>query len=308
VTSAEDQACRRRSCHALLTLARTVHTMRQHAGTPRIRDEARRGCILELAALLAVSDFAFRLENGEASCHGHAVLPFGRTDVPFGLLAEEGIGEVLIAAGTPAADLAVLLDLFAAARPPGDGPELSTEIHRAHLFGVHLRAPSGEPPGRGAATAVDWWLFPEPRADAAVHRLVEREMATNLPLVAARLLLADLDETGPVDDERQRQLTRLFSSLLACGDVAAAGWLLEQCNRHPAAAAQVRTDMAALAREAFAGDWLADQVASDDQLPGLLALALELGNDGFTRLETVATAAGRPLPGWITSLLPPGSA
>lgn len=305
----DSDLCRRRSCSAVLSLARTVRTMRQHDDLPRLRAAAQDRCRNELLTLLGETDLVILLQNGAVCCLGQSVLPYGPTDVPFGLLAESGIGELTLAQGTSAGTLDRMLTLFAAARATaGADVDLAAELHRANLAGLHLCVPEQNPvPRRSTGQRIDWWLLPEPQPTLETQRLVERDLATNLPFVNGRQLLADLDATGSqTAPTAGRVLGGLMQAMLQAGDAAGAAWMLEQAEHHPGVGADQVLALRGLAVCSFESDWLGAQLEHGERTQGLVTLGLQLGDESFEKLTAAAATAGVPLPDWVTSMLPPG--
>ncbi|MCA8975080.1 MAG: hypothetical protein KDC98_10180 [Planctomycetes bacterium] len=283
--------------------------MRQHAAVPRLCRAARDRCAKELEAVLAADDLVIVLDGGEAICCGQVVVPYGPTDVPYGLLAEQGIGEITFGRGMTGETIGTLLDLLAAASVQAADQDLAAEIVKARLPHIRLRAPTGDQAvRRSTGQRIGWWLLPEPRVAASTQRVVERALAGNLPLAAARMLLADLDDEAAanVPDDSSHHLDSLMQAMLAGGDAAGATWLLEQTPRHRGVTAERCRALRGLARHAFAGDWLSLQLEHGDRLDGLVALAMELGDESFERLTAAAATSGVSLPHWVTSMLPPG--
>ncbi|MCA8949378.1 MAG: hypothetical protein KDE27_07735, partial [Planctomycetes bacterium] len=228
MASDPDALRRRRAGNAVTSWSQTVRTLRQHGGVARLLDRAVLGCRRELATVLATEDLTIELAGGEVRCAGQTVLTYGRADVPFGLLAEAGVGTVILGRGTAEPELERLLRTCAAAPGNHDASyDLARALRAADLPGLSLRAPSRSRRVGSTAPGVDWWLLPAPHPNAELTRSIEREHAANLPARAMRLLLADL-ETGTPDRPTGPLLEALLDTMLARDDAAGAAELLER--------------------------------------------------------------------------------
>jgi len=305
VTTAQQLRLLHRSRNAAQTLVRTVQTMRQHTGLARLLRATLDRCVDELHALTRDTELVVELGEGELRCGGQPALTYGPTDVPFGLLAEQGIGELRLARDLPAGSIEQLIGLLSAADTDAEH-DLASRLHRAHLPGVHLQAPDEETRTSGRAPRhTDWSLLPEPEVTQDSRRALERESRVSLAALAARLLLADLQagaaHPGP---HCGALLEGLLREMLAEGDAANAAWLLEQAHHQGEVTAEQALRLRSLALQSFASDWLALQIESQGAIEGLLSLAMQLGEDSVQRLAATATRHGVPLPDRVTSMLP----
>lgn len=305
MASTQEALRRRRACNAVSLWSRTVRTLRQHGGVERLRDDAVGHCTRELAAVLAAGDLGITLVGGEVRCEGQAVLRYGCHDVPFGLLADAGVGEVVIDRGTGTDELERLLRACAdAPGTPDPDYDLARALRAADLPGLSMRAPTSAPADRPAETRVDWWLLPEPVASPDLVRCVEREGEARLPARVLTLLLADI-ESGESEAPPASVLAGLLDAMLAQGDPAGAARLLEQTDHRSEISAATALRLRRRALATYDGDWLAAQLRQQHDLQGLVALAMQLGNESFDRLANSARETGMPLPDWVASMLTP---
>lgn len=291
---------------AVHSLHRAVRTLRQHAAEPRLVQAAVARCQHDLLAATAQRDVHLQLDRGVVRAGGAALMPYAADDASFGRLAAAGIGEVVLQQGLTAATVGRCVELLATPTPDADPThDIADALRTAELPGVLLRAARTADPGQNAPPAPDWWLLPAPRQTAVgLRALAARDREANLPLQAARLLLADLDGGNQVQAPTPDLLDGLLQTMLQRGDANAAGWLIEAAQHHAKIPVATVVQLRRRASEACSGDWLTAQVAGADQLQGLLSLAMQLGQDSVQRLAAAAASAGRPLPAWLLELVP----
>jgi hypothetical protein len=300
----------REAVHALLG---AVRTLRQHAKEPRLGQDAVARCTA--AILAATHDFpvSLRLGRGAVCLDDEVLLPFTADEVPFGALAAAGIGEVVLACGIPATMVEQLVATLAAAAVTTNAEyDIAAVLRAADLPGVELLTADRhdrdlEPDPDATAHRPNWWLLPAPGPAAlALQSLVERDHDNNLPAIVARLLLADLDDGAGMHNPPSPQLLDgLFATMLQRGDAANAAWLLEQAQHHPAVPAEVALQLRSRAAMACHGPWLVQQLERGDRVQGLVALAMQLGDDSLQKVAAAAVGAGQPLPGWLLEFVPP---
>jgi hypothetical protein len=305
VVAIEDTSGRRAARHAVQSLHQAVRTLRQHILHPRLGAAAIQLCVAAVRAATTREPLHLQLQDGVVAANGEAVLPFAGGDVPFGALADAGIGELVLAAGIGADAVERLVHLLAdASLGEGDG-DIGECLRSADLPGVQFRAAtSSDAVSPDESLRGDWWMLPRPSPTAALQPLIEADGCANLPAVAAQLLLADLDAAEAPRPPVGHLLDPLLAALLQRGDGASAAWLLERAFGHPDVPPVVAEQLRARATAACRGAWLAEQVRDPDRVQGLVALAMQLGDAELQNLADVAAAAAAELPAWLRELLP----
>lgn len=313
MVSSPDSEWRAAVREAVHALQGAVRTLRQHHEEPRLGQNAVRRCVTALQ--LASQDQAIRLHLRQgAVCHGdEELLRFAPGEVPFGPLAEAGIGDLVLARGIDPTVVEHFVATLAASLAAADcDADIAAELRNADLPGILLLAAhrddeprEGEPSQAGLRP--DWWMLPSPgESKKKLLPLVERDHDTNFPALAARLLLADLDpESGLSCPPSPHLLDGLCAAMLARGDAANTAWLLEQAQHHPAVPAEVALQLRSRAVHACHGPWLEQQLPHRERLQGLVALTMQLGDDSLQRLAAAAHGAGHPLPAWLLEFVPP---
>ena len=276
-------AYQRPDAHALLTTA----TRRCHAAV----HAATRNAPLELT-----------LQGDGLLVAGERVLTTGPGDGPFALLRTAGIGELVLREGIPDAAIDVLVRRLAAMRPGDDAERFVAElIGPSGLPHVLLRAilvDAGDAPA-----SHDWWRLPDRlTASPALRAFVERDLAANLPALAAHRLLADLEqEPWPAEPVLLHLLARMFDR----SDFATAAWLLAQTEHHahlgPEVSARLHDAARARVDDGFLRQHL--EAATRDEVMALAALLMQLGPSEAARLPALADAAGHPFAPLLHELL-----
>jgi hypothetical protein len=244
---------------------------------------------------------------GHVGTADEELLSFVAGEVPFGALATAGVGELVLARALPCPVLEQFVHLLASAVETTD-PEhdIAADLRAAELPGIEVHAatrPTDPEPDPGLRP--DWWLLPGCTSRSpSVRALVERDRETNLPAATARLLFLDLDAGAPAG--LAMHLGGLVTAMLQRGDAASAAWVLERAQHHPAVPADVTQDLRRRATAAFHGDWLPAQFGAGERLQGLVALAIQLGDESLPHLVQTAAAADHPLPGWLLEFVQPG--
>lgn len=289
----------------MLALHHALRTVRERPDQLELTRAAIRRCREALAAALRHGPLRITLHDGALAVCGATVLRFAAEDVPFGALSAAGIGELVVAPQLPAEAVAELVQRLAAVRCEND-PEttVATALGPAARPFVQLRAASasgavGSAPGHAA----DWWLLPPPAAAArALRPLVERDLAANLPALAAAQLLLDLDRQPPPPDA---VLQGLFDRLLHDRELGTAAWLLGAVDRQPNVPATARARLRQTAETVTGDDWLrrALSEAADDELLDLASFVIELGTDAAARCAHLAEQVAHPRARWLGELL-----
>jgi len=290
---------------AVQALHHALRTMREHPEAPALLQTARRQCQRALQQACAERPLALQLRAGAVHIDGVPVLPFEPGEPPFDALHRAGISELVLGPDLPATAVEPLLARLAAVRDRDD-PEVTVRI----VMGpepqpwLQLRAAHGPLLDRSAPpTTPDWWLLPAPAAAARDLRpVVDRDLAANLPALAAAQLLADLDQLPPPPDA---VLQGLLERLLQRGDFATAGWLLGEVDRQPNVPAAARAHLRHTAEEAVNDAWLRRQLeqASHSELLDLATFVLQLGDATTERLARLAGADPQPSSRWLRELL-----
>lgn len=290
----------------MLALHHALRTVRERPDQLELTRAAIRRCREALAAALQHGPLRITLHDGALAVDGSTVLRFAPEDVPFGALSAAGIGELVVAPQLPAEAVAELVQRLAAVRCEND-PEttVATAVGPAALPFVQLRAAAATSGTAGSAQghAADWWLLPPPGAAArALRPLVERDLAANLPALAAAQLLLDLDRQPPPPDA---VLQGLFERLLHGCELGTAAWLLGAVDRQPNVPASARARLRQTAETATGDDWLRRALAeaADDELLDLASFVIELGTDAAARCARLAEEVAHPRARWLGELL-----
>jgi hypothetical protein len=295
---------RRAVRNVVRSLHQAVQAARQRPRGHRLRLAASNRFVTAASTLLAEGDLELHFHGGTVS------VPAGEvwTEVDGNDLVQElwqlGVGGMHLRAGTAAATLRTLVDVLAESRLDAGGidDDVVTALRTAgaddvHLLPIESGAPEAPllPTGLSAWTQLPLCL----RSAPAFTPAFEREAALNLPALVARVLLQDL-ETAP-DDAAAACIGPLLGGMLERGDAKGAANLLEQGLHHAHVTPGTCVALRALADEHLRGGALIDQLAnaSADDLMGLLALAMQLGDGAVQHLLAQATAAGVPVPPWI---------
>lgn len=289
------------------SLHRAVRTLRQHRGELRLGQDAVARSVAALQEATADRPLRLQFGAGHVAVDGEDVLPFAPGEAPFGSLAAAGVGELLLARGVGGPTLEQLVHLLASATETTDSEhDVAADLRAAELPGVEVHAATRlTDDGPGPGLRQDWWLLPgQPLRSQALQALAERDREANLPALAARLLFHDLDEE--VRPDRAALLGGLVSAMLQRGDAASVAWVLERAQQHPSVPAAVAHGLRGRAAAAFLGDWLPTQFGPGVRLQGLVALAMQLGDECLPHLVQAAAAADHPLPGWLLEFLQPG--
>jgi hypothetical protein len=305
VAASEEPDRRRAARAAAVALQQAVLTRRRHPGHERLWRSAAAAAAAAVRSAAGGRALRLAITRDEVRQGGAVLLHHAADEAPFGLLAAAGIGALEFAPDVDERTLALWIDRLAAApRHLGPDRDPALMLDAEPLPGVrHLVATTASTPTVARSTPPpDWWLLPEPDpACAGLHDLVDRDEDANLPAVAARIVLADLDEHATAGNVPTGVLTGLFAAMLARGDASACTWLLEAAQHHAAVPADDALRLRDLAAQAFYGAWLRDRLAAatDAELRPLLAMAMQLGDDGVQHLVHAATAAGCALPPWL---------
>ncbi len=299
----------RQAAQAVQLWARTVRTLRNHGDVERLSRDVLRRAGRELADLLATQDLVIEFGRDGVLHAGELVLRVGPTDVPFGLLAESGVGTLELAAGTPSDEIERLLRTCAAAPGIVDPIyDLARELRRSELPNLELRAPAAGSPATGASRTgpeIDWWLLPEPRPTTELGHLIERELAANRPTRVVDLLLAELATDDAEDTTIGGHLLRLLEIMLQRDDAAGATELLQRAEHTPGVAPQVVMQLRRRGMRALRSDWLGRQLRDAPDQSGVLALAMQLGDDAVRWVAQAAAALDVTLPAWVAAMLGP---
>jgi len=305
VVSTEETNWRSTARNAVQSLHQAVRTLRQHILQPRLGQAAVLRCVAAVQAATGTGPLQLRLEGGIVATHDEELLRYSVGDVPFGSLAAAGIGELTLPAQFDPHSIERLVQLLAEASCSGDAEhDVVACLRAAELPGVLFRAAvSSDTEGPDEGPRADWWMLPEKAPSTALQPLIERDGFANLPAQAARLLLADLD-----DSHRKRPIGHLLDPLLTAllqrGDSANAAFLLERALAHADVAPAIAEQLRARAAAACHGDWLREQLEQPDRIQGLVALAMQLGDQTVQHLADVAAEAAQTLPAWFREFVP----
>jgi hypothetical protein len=297
----EDMRRRQGSRSAVRAMLHAVAAVQRHPDAAPLHDRARRECATAVAAVTSHDNLVLTL-RAQAIGVDDDLVPTGGGDGPFAALRGAGIGELVLRRGIAPATVDALVHRLAALRGDAD-PEVTIAglVGPAGLPHVQLRAlpsPDHEP----QPLHEPWPLPPPGLAALALRALVEREAASNLPALAARQLLEEL-ETAPLASTDL--LEGLFARLLGSGDLAAATWLLDAVAHHPGVPAGSRDRLLAQAVALADDTWLAHQLdrgAGNERLD-LAAFVMQLGEPTTQRFCRLADAAGQPWSRWLGDLL-----
>ena len=218
---------------------------------------------------------------------------------PFAQLAALGVGQLCLRQGADPADARALIDalysLCDGTRAGDDGL-----LCLADLSNVGLRGASGA----GLRPDTDAWASlpsPAPTSDE-LRSSVERDLAANLPALAARQLLDDAElEVQTVRPILQALLERMLDA----DDVKSAAWMLGEVERRAYVDPITRDQLFAQARARCSKRFLRAQLeqGTNDALLELAALVVLLGEDVAAAFAAAADEAARPLSCWVSELL-----
>lgn len=290
---------------AVQALHHALRTLREHPDAPTLLQTARRECLRALQAACSDRPLVLQLRAGAVHIDGVAALPFGPGEAPFDALQRAGIGELVLGPDLPPTAVETLLARLAAVRDQDD-PEVTvaTVMGTAPQPWLQLRAANGPLLDRTApTTGADWWLLPAPGAAARDLRpMVDRDLAANLPALAAAQLLVDLDQLPPPPDA---VLLGLLERLLQGGDFATAGWLLGAVERQPNVPRSARARLLATAEAAVDDASLRRQLeqASHGELLDLAKFVLQLGEPAAARCARLTEGRTDPGSRWLSELL-----
>lgn len=224
-------------------------------------------------------------------------------------LLAAGIGALRIATDAGIDELDTLIEVLARIAGPGTVGAIdpAAGLLALDLPGVRVEPlPSGSSPQRPDPDAL-WSQLPPPGPAAGpLARAVERELAANLPLLAATALLLDIGHDATSTATTSSLLQELFGELLLRGDAAAASALLTQAEQHPAVPLETAMALRAQAIATIEGEWLTAQLrhATAEEILGLLSLAMQLGDAAVQKVLDDANRAGAPMPPSLHALLP----
>ncbi len=282
---AQDEAQRRTACREL---RRAVDTLLQHPDNDQLLGVALRGCQSALRTAAAVTTATVPLDG-------------------FAALRRAGISELAVAPAVPLAELDRLVRHFARIAAADEaGAERAVLDLLADRSLAHLRPRAGQMPTTAAQeTAPDWNLLPTlPQVPASLTARIARDLASNLPALAVRCVLADPEALA--DPAAAAALPRLFERMLQGGDFAGANWLLAETEALPAGPAlrdRLLAHAAALADDA----WLTSQLANQgrETLLDLTGLVMQLPPAVAERFANTLATTTTPFAAWLRELLRP---
>lgn len=218
---------------------------------------------------------------------------------PVAQLAALGVGELSLRQGADPADARALIHALYSLC---DGTRAGDDrlLCFADLRNVGLRGASGA----GLRPDTDSWAClpsPAPTSDE-LRSSVERDLAANLPALAARQLLDDAElEVQTVRPTLQALLERMLDA----DDVKSVAWMLGEVERRAYVDPITRDQLFAQARARCSQRFLAAQLdqGTDDELLELAALVVLLGDDVAASFAAAADEAARPLSCWVSELL-----
>ena len=292
---------------ALAALHHAGAAVRLHPAGHRVRQDALRQFASRMLVAAAAGPLNLDLIGSQVVIDGEPVWADGDQDGILARLTRIGIGRLTVARGITAKALIAFAELLAQDLPrsaPDD--DLVSRWQQLQLDGIDLRAAVGPAPAQATATPSPWAALPPAgRAARDLEPAVAHELAANLPVIAARWLLADL-EAAPVDGALvTARLTPLVAALLARREVSGCAWLVDAVQQHPAIAPETALEVRGRVQTAFAGPWLADLLADGSvDATSLLALAMQLGDASVQGLVATAERVGRPLPAWLLDMIP----
>ncbi len=289
-----------------MALHQALRVLRQYpANTALVRTALRRCCdALQLAT--AAAPLTLVLHDGSLRVDDEVLLTFAPGDVPFGPLRHAGVGEHELAAGIPAADAEALVRRLAAVTDDDD-PERAVHAVVGGDTLAHVRVHAANAPAVADAGDTDGWPLPPPAAGSpALQAFVARDLACNLPALAAQQYLDDVS-AGCTDGGAS--LGRLLARMLDARDLSTASWLLAEVDHHDGLPAALRARLRAQAARRADDDWLRAQLdrGSRDELMNLAAFVMQLGGDVAARFAGQVAAAVHPFSRWLGELLRPGS-
>lgn len=287
--------------------------LRRHGLGGAIAEATIRHCATLLAGATAAGELELTFGNGAVAVDGEELGRYAPGEPPFGALAQAGVGALVLPRGldTAAAER-WLIDL--ANLDPADP---LAAIDASAQAGCHWRAAGV---AERTAEGRDAIGLPPPGPNAARFQpLVARALAANLPLEAARLLLADLADLGapeepeppgaPSATTRARQrllqpLPQLADRMIRSGDAPALAWLLEQLQGTPGLPAAAIDAVRLQIAEQCDAAWFTAQWSRQPTPDALVALALQLGAPAVHDLATAAATHRASLPDWLLQLVP----
>lgn len=286
---------------AVLALHHAVCSLRQHPGNDELLRAALRRCTDALHAATGRGTLTIALGDGVVQVADEPVVPYGPTDPPFGPLHRAGIGELHLQPGMPAQEVEALVRRLAGITHDED-PERAIRglVGAPALAHVRLRA-SACGSDANAEVPADWSLLPVRATAPDLQAFVARDLASNLPALAARQILDDVD-AGPHD--ASDCLPALFARMLAAGDLASASWLLAEVDHHPGLAPATREQLHRQATERAGPGWLRQQLelGTRSEWMDLTAFVMQVGGEVATNFARLLQELAHPLAHWFADL------
>lgn len=224
---------------ALTALHHACAAVRRHPAGHRVRQDALRQFATRTLAAMAGRSLRLDLVGHEVQVDGNTVWADTETDDLVARLTRIGIGQLTLTPGITAATLTAFAELLAVDAPhSGPDDDLATRWQRLALDGIELGAavhPTMPPSPRVGRTP--WAALPPPGpAAVALEPAVAHELAANLPVIAARWLLADLEASTIDPVVATPRLTALIETLLVRREVSGCAWLVDAVQQHPSLA------------------------------------------------------------------------
>jgi hypothetical protein len=265
----------------LSALQRSTRLLRRDPGRGQATAAVRE--FVQRARAATENGLLLELRGRDVFLGGTAVHRSAPGDGLMATLSALGVGGIRFEAAVTDAELRDFTALLASDTGICGAPEddVVGRFQLAELRHVSL-LPAHRAPGFADQRSEPWSVLPRPaQPSPTAQAAVDRELEANLPAQAAQQLLADFAAgTAP---SPLPLLERLLQAMLDRGDAAGAAWLLAEAGQgslDDATSAPLRES--ALRR--FTSAWTAACLdGGPRQVQGLIALALELGEDAVAR-------------------------
>lgn len=280
---------------------RAIGTVRQHPTAAALQHSALRRCLAAVQAATEDGPLRLELADDAVTVGGERVAVMATSAGPFAALRRAGVAAIELATCIPPAAIAELVARLAALHAEADPEDAYRRVAATGLSHVRLHAAAEA--ASALASGLDDWRLPACFADASRLRpLVARELASNLPALAARQLFDDLEDQPLANDDA---LSGLFTRLLADGDYATAAWMLGEAAHHPQVPPASHQRLVAAATARVDDGWLQQQLeqGSGEELLTLASFLMELGDDVADRLARIAAASAQPWSRLLCDLL-----
>jgi hypothetical protein len=288
---------------AVMALHQALRVLRQYPTNAPLIHTALRRCTEALQLATAAAPLRLELADGGIRVAGETMLGYADAEMPFAALRHAGIAELELATGLPRHDAEELV-LRLAAVTDDDDPEKAVHTVTDGERLAHVALHAATAPGRATAPEpIDGRALP-PRAAVAgaLQAFVARDLACNLPALAAQQYLDDLPAGGA---DGGAPLVRLLARMLERRDLASASWLLAEVDHRADVPAAARARMREQAERVADDAWLAAllQRGSRDELMQLAAFVMQLGERVAERFAALVAAAAHPFSRWLGELL-----